>query len=109
MAGGDAFGAERLGDGRYELQKRQARVDVACALAGLLDQRGDIVAGHVEQTLEALRFFVRVYVHALRVLDQLPLEGLSIADLHDASRYGKHLCELRRSEASCTGYDLEAF
>ena len=47
MAGGDALGAERLGDGWDELEKRQACVDVACTLAGLLDQCGDIVTGHV--------------------------------------------------------------
>jgi hypothetical protein len=33
---------------------------VACALAGLLDQSGNIIAGDVEQTLKALRLLVRV-------------------------------------------------
>jgi hypothetical protein len=31
---------------------------VACALARLLDQGGNVVAGDVEQALEALRFLV---------------------------------------------------
>ena len=55
MAGRDALGAECLGDGRDELEKRRTRIHVGGALAGFVDQRGHVVAGHVEQTLEALR------------------------------------------------------
>jgi hypothetical protein len=69
VAGGDAFLGECLGHRGDELEKRQTGVDVACALAGLLDQGRNVMAGNVEQTLEALRFLVRVNVHALRVLD----------------------------------------
>ena len=47
MAGGDALLHERLGDSGDELQERQTRVDVAGALAGLLDKRGHVVAGKV--------------------------------------------------------------
>ncbi len=91
------------------MQKRQARVDVACALAGLLDQRGDVVAGHIEQTLEALRLFVGVHVDALRVLDQLPLKRLGIVDVDDAGGKGEELRKLCGAEASCSRNDLEAF
>ena len=47
MAGGDALLYERFGHGWDKLQKRQTRVDVAGALAGFGDKRGDIVAGKV--------------------------------------------------------------
>jgi hypothetical protein len=83
MAGGDALGGERLGDGGDKLQEGQTGVDVACAFARLLDQRGYIVAGHVEQALKALRLFVRVNVYALRVFDQLPFERLGIVNFDD--------------------------
>ena len=42
---------------------------MACALAGLLDQGGNVVAGDVEQTLETLRLLVRVNVYPLTFLD----------------------------------------
>jgi hypothetical protein len=79
MAGGDASLGEGLGHRGDELQEGQTRVDVAGALAGFLDQRGNIVAGDVEQTLEALRLLVWVNVYALRVLDlSLVLQKLSM-------------------------------
>ena len=83
-------------DGRDKLQERQSGVDVRRALARLLHQRGHIVARHIEQALKALRFLVRVHVHALRVLDQLPLECLGIVDVHDAGGNGKEFRKLRR-------------
>ena len=54
VAGGDAFLGERSGYFGDELQERQTGVDVACALARLLDQGGYVVAGNVEQTLKSL-------------------------------------------------------
>ncbi|HEX4166606.1 MAG TPA: hypothetical protein VHZ55_14150 [Bryobacteraceae bacterium] len=48
MAGGDAFPRECLGYLGNELEKRETGVDVACALARLLDQSGYIVAREVE-------------------------------------------------------------
>ena len=60
-------------------RERQTGVDVACALAGLLDQSGNIVAGQVEQALETLRLFVRMHVDALRIFDlSLVLQKLSM-------------------------------
>jgi hypothetical protein len=52
---------------------------MGCALAGFLDKRSHVVTGHVQQTLESLRFFVGVNVNALRVLDlSLVLQKLSM-------------------------------
>ncbi len=82
---------------------------MACALAGLLDQRGHVVAGHVEQTLEALRLLVRVHVDALRVLDQLPLKRLGVVDIDDAGGKGEELRKLCGTEAPRSCNDLEAF
>ena len=47
MAGGDALLLERLGNVRYELQKRKPRLDVALALAALGRKRRHVVAGKV--------------------------------------------------------------
>ena len=47
MAGGDALLHKRLRHSRDELQKAQPRVDVAGALAGLLDKGGHVIAGQV--------------------------------------------------------------
>ena len=69
MAAGDAFVSERLRHGGDELQEGETRVDVAYALTGLLDQRGNVVAGDVQQTLEALPLLVRVNVYPLTILD----------------------------------------
>jgi hypothetical protein len=62
MAGGDALLGERLDHSGDELQERQTGIDMACALAGLLNQGGNVVAGDVEQTLEALRLLVGVNI-----------------------------------------------
>ncbi|MGA7159115.1 MAG: hypothetical protein WBY53_19875 [Acidobacteriaceae bacterium] len=58
MAGGDALLRESLGHSGNELHEGQTGVDMACALAGLLDQSGNVIAGDVEQSLEALRLLV---------------------------------------------------
>jgi hypothetical protein len=76
------------------LQEGQPGVDVAGALAGLLDQSGNVIAGDVEQALEALRLLVRVNVHALAVLDKLPFERLGIVNLDDTGGNGKQLGKL---------------
>jgi len=79
MAGGDALLGERLRYRGDELQEGQTGVDVAGTLAGLLDQSGNVVAGDVEQALEALRLLVWVNVYTLRVLDlSLVLQKLSM-------------------------------
>jgi hypothetical protein len=91
VAGGDALLGERLGHSGDELQEGQTGVDVACALARLLDQGGNVVAGDVEQALEALRLLVRVNVYALAVLDQLPFERLCVVDLDDTGGNGEKL------------------
>jgi hypothetical protein len=59
---------EGLGHSGDELEKRQTGVDMAGALAGLLHQGGNVIAGNVEQSLEALRLLVRMYVNSLAVL-----------------------------------------
>jgi hypothetical protein len=69
VAGGDTFLKESLGNFGNQLQKRETGVDVARALAGLLDQSRHIVTGHVEQTLEALGLLVRVNVGPLIIFD----------------------------------------
>ena len=68
MAGGDALLLECLCYCVDKLQQTQPRIDVAGTLAGLLDQRGDVVARKVKQALKALGLFVGVYVFTLRVL-----------------------------------------
>lgn len=108
MAGGDTVAAECLGDGRNELQECKAGVDVACALACLLDQRGDIVTGHVEETLEALRLFIRAHVLAKCVFDQLPFKSLGVGDIDDAGGKREDFRKERGAEASCACHDLEA-
>ena len=108
MAGGDAFGAERLRYGRDELQKRQTRIDVGGALTGLVDQRGHVVTGHVEQALETLRLFVRMDVDALAVLDQLPKNGFVVADIDDAGGKGEEFRKLRGAESSRSSNNLES-
>jgi hypothetical protein len=52
VAGGDAFVRERFGHRGNELQHGKTSIDVACALAGLLDHCGYVVAGNAEQLLE---------------------------------------------------------
>jgi hypothetical protein len=84
MAGCDAFLRECLGYLGDQLKKRETGIDVACALAGLLDQSGYIIAGEVEQALEALRLFVRMNVDPLRIFNQLPFLSLRVIDLNDA-------------------------
>ena len=69
VAGGNPFLGERFRHSGDELQEGETRVDVAYALAGLLDQGGNVVAGDVEQALEALRLLVRVNVYPLTILD----------------------------------------
>ena len=62
VAGGDALMDERLGHFGDELQERQTGVDVACTLARLLNQRGNVVAGDVEQppkSLEVSSYYTR--------------------------------------------------
>ena len=61
----DALLDECLGDIGDELQQRETGVDVACALAGFGDKRGDIVAGKVLETLKALRLFIRMDIDTL--------------------------------------------
>jgi hypothetical protein len=79
VARADALLGERLGHSGDEFEKRQTGVDVACALARLLDQGGNVITGDVEQALKALRLLVRVNVHAMRVLDlSLVLQKLSM-------------------------------
>ena len=79
VAGGDAFFDECLGNIGDELQQGQASVDVRCTLARFQNKRGHVVTGHVEQTLEALRLFVGMYVDALRVFYlSLVLQKLSM-------------------------------
>ena len=90
------------------MQETQPRIDVGGALAGLLDQRGYVIAGKVQKTLEALRLLVRVHVHALRILHQLPLHRLGVGKFHDAGRQGKEFGKLRGTEAPCPCNDLEA-
>ncbi len=108
MARGDAFLYKRLGHSGNELQQAQPRIDVAGTLAGLLDQRGYVIAGEVQKTLEALRLFIRVHVHTLRVLDQLPFHGLGVREFHDAGGQGKQFRKLRGTEAPRASDDLEA-
>jgi len=69
VAGCDAFLEKRLRNLGNELQERQTRIDMACALAGLLDQSGNVVAGNIEQTLKPLRLFEGVNVHALGIFN----------------------------------------
>ena len=109
MAGGNAFLGERFRHRGDELQEGQTGVDVACALARLLHQGGNVVAGDVEQALEALRLLVRVNVNTLAVLDQLPFERLCVVDLDDTGGNGEKLRNLRGTEASCSRNDLEPF
>jgi hypothetical protein len=45
-----------LGHIRNELQQRKAGIDEAFAFAGLLGKDGSVVAGQVEQALEALDY-----------------------------------------------------
>ena len=79
MAGGDALFDKCLGNAGDELQKGQSSVDVRCTLARFQNKRGHVVTGHVEQTLEALRLFVGMYVDALRVFYlSLVLQKLSM-------------------------------
>ena len=84
MAGGDALLLECLCYCGDKLQQTQPRIDVAGTLAGLLDQRGNVVARKVKQALKALGLFVGVYVFTLRVLDKLPLKRLGIREFLDA-------------------------
>ncbi len=49
-----------------------------------------------------------MHVNPLRVLDQLPFQSLGIVDLDDTGRHGEELSQLRRTEASRSGHDLEA-
>ena len=67
MAGRDAFLYERFCYVRDELQERQAGVDVRCTLARLQDERGHVIAGHVEQALKSLCLFIRMHVDTLRI------------------------------------------
>ena len=70
---------ERLGHFGDELQERQTGVDVACTLARLLNQRGNVVAGDVEQPPKSLGLFVRMHIDAHRVFDlSLVLQKLSM-------------------------------
>jgi len=69
-----------------KLQQTQPRIDVAGTLAGLLGQRGNVVARKVKQALKALGLFVGEYVFTLRVLDKLALKRLGMRELLDASR-----------------------
>ena len=79
-----------------------------CTLAELVHKRCHVIAWHVEQTLEALRFLIRVHIHSLRVLHQLPLKCLGVGQFHDAGGQGKQFGKLRGTEAPCTRDDLEA-
>jgi hypothetical protein len=108
VAGGNALLSERLGHSGDELEKRPTCVDVACALAGLLDQSGNVIAGDVEQAVKALGLLVRVNIHALAVLDELPFERLSVVDLYDAGRNGKQIGKLRGAVTSGSCDNLEA-
>src|SRR5205823_8741983 len=94
VAGGDALLDERIGYFGDELQERQTGVDVACALARLLNQRCNVVAGDVEQPLKSFGFFVRMHVNTHRVFDQRPLQRLCVVDLDDAGGDGEKLCQL---------------
>jgi hypothetical protein len=109
MAGGDALLGERLRDCRNELQKGKPRVDMACALACLLNQSGNVVAGHVEQTLESLRLLVRVDIDTLRVFQQSPHQGLCVVDVDDTGWQGKDFGDLGGAESSRSRNDLKAF
>ena len=84
MAGGDALLLKCLCYCGDKLQKAKPRIDVAGTLAGLLDQRCNVVARKVKQALKALGLFVGVYVFTLRVLDKLPLKRLGIREFLDA-------------------------
>jgi hypothetical protein len=79
MAGRDAFLHERYGHVGYELQERQTGVDMRCTLARLQDERGHVIAGHIEQSLETLCLFIRMHVYTLRIFDlSLVLQKLSM-------------------------------
>jgi hypothetical protein len=81
---------------------------VARALAGLLDQRGYVVAGEVEQLLESLCFFIGVNVDALGVFNQRPFECLCIVDINYPGGNGEELGQHRGAITSRSGDDLEA-
>ena len=91
-----------------KLQQGQTGVDVAGALAGLLDQSGHVVARKVQEPLKALCLFVGVNIHPLRVFDQLPLHRLGIAKLDDTGGKREDFGKLRCTEATCPRDDLEA-
>ena len=82
---------------------------MAGALAGLIDERSNVIAGDVEQALKALRLLVGVNINPLAVLDQLPFERLGIVNLDDAGGNGEKLRQLRGAETPRSGDDLEAF
>jgi len=58
--------------------------------------------------LEALRLLVGMHVDPLRVLDQLPFEGLGVVDLDDAGRNGEEFCKLSCTVAPRSCDQLEA-
>jgi hypothetical protein len=79
MTGRDPLGLESLGHILNEVQQREARVDEAFALAGLLGKGGGVITGKFEQPLETLRFLIRMHVQMLAVFDlSLVLQKLSM-------------------------------
>ena len=108
MAGGDALLGERLRDFGDELQERQTGVDMACALAGLLDQSRHIITGHVEQALEALRLLVRMNVDPLEFSTNCHSSGLRVGEFDDTGGDGEKLRKLRGAETPGSCDDLEA-
>jgi hypothetical protein len=82
---GDPVALKGLSHFRDELKQREPGIDVALALSALTGECGDIMTGKVEQPLIACRFFVRMNVLSLSILDELNLEGLSVVQISNDS------------------------
>ena len=59
--------------------------------------------------METLRLFVRMYVDALTIFNELPLKSPRVVDVNDPGGDRKEFRKLRRTEASRSCHDLEAF
>jgi hypothetical protein len=81
---------------------------VALALAALGSKRCYVVAGKVQEALIPCRFFVRVHVLSLSVLNYLDLTCLLVGKLQNPGWHVGQLRDLRGTEASGSGYNLEA-
>jgi hypothetical protein len=69
VASGDALFLKCFGHFGNELEQSEAGIDEAVALASLLDKRGNVITGEVEQPLKALCLLIRMHVDSLRIFD----------------------------------------